>query len=587
MSRIEIGKNPAGRTVYADLDVLIRTRALIQASSGGGKSYLIRRMAEQIFGKVPEFIIDEEGEFPSLRCEKFPFVLVGRGGDTPADPRSAQILAHRLLEHRTSAIFDLSELKPQVRHHWVRLFFEALVEAPRALWTPVIVFLDEAHHYAPEKGDSEARGAVVDAATRGRKRGICLIPATQRLAKLSKDVTGELLNRFIGPTFEDLDIERAADLLSIVKAEKPEFAKAMRVLAPGNFQLLGRAFGTDRIQVKVGPVETTPPEIGRSKEMLAPPPPPEKIKAFLPKLADLPKEAEEKAKTESELRKEIRTLKAEVVQLGKRDLSTKPGIVNQPPPKQKIVEFPIMNERQLRRIESVVGKMHESAGQLIAAVAEMKPALLGAMDKSKAPPPQRPILKFCPPVPANPKTRAAIGAIATRAVEASRPATEPFEGLKPAHLRILTALAEFEAIGRELVDRTWVAARAQASHRSSAYSNNLGFLRTNKLIEYGAASTLRLTEAGRAAVPQMQQPLTSEEMQTSCSKIVSPAQWRIMKALIDAYPSSVARDQVAEQAGASASSSAFSNNLGALRSAGMIEYGPGSTVKASDWLFID
>ncbi|KKK81730.1 hypothetical protein LCGC14_2810480, partial [marine sediment metagenome] len=37
----------------------------------------------------------------------------------------------------------------------------------------------------------------------------------------------------------------------------------------------------------------------------------------------------------------------------------------------------------------------------------------------------------------------------------------------------------------------------------------------------------------------------------------------------------------------SRTSSAFNNNLGAMRSAGMIEYGPGKTAKCSDWLFID
>ena len=35
------------------IDVLLRTRLLIQASSGSGKSWLLRRIAEQLHGKVP------------------------------------------------------------------------------------------------------------------------------------------------------------------------------------------------------------------------------------------------------------------------------------------------------------------------------------------------------------------------------------------------------------------------------------------------------------------------------------------------------------------------------------------------------
>jgi len=593
VSKISIGKAPDGSTVYADLDVLSRTRALIQASSGGGKSFLIRRLAEQIFGKIPEFIVDEEGEFPSLRCEKFPFVLVGKGGDTPADPRSAQILAHRLLEHRASAIFDLSELKPQVRHHWVRLFFEALVESPRALWTPVIVFLDEAHHYAPEKGDSEARGAVVDAATRGRKRGICLIPATQRLAKLSKDVSGELLNRLIGPTFEDLDIERAADLLSIVKAEKADFAKSMRVLAPGNFQLLGRAFGTERIQVKVGPVETTPPELGRSKRMLAPPPPPEKIKAFLPKLQDLPKEAEEKAKTEAELRAEIRSLKTQ--------LAVKPtgSVIAKPTEKAATlrIEVPVVKPAELLRVEKAMGRAVEAANRAQEAAGHLRgfsdliQERIASVDKKQR---QTDASRIRAAVTEVRVPRVPLKTPLERPQTVKKPANiihaekapQDGQGTTPAQGRILNALSDFYSIGRSEVPRTWVAARAGASHRSGGFKNNLGRLRALGLIDYGGAGTVHLTEAGLDAAPPPDRPSTTEAMLQSCVKVLSPAQERILRAVFDAFPGVLVREDLAAAVGASSTSGGFKNNLGALRSAGMIEYQQGG-VKCANWIFVE
>ncbi len=91
MNQIVIGK-VAGKNVSLDLDILLRTRLLIQANSGGGKSYLLRRLAEQFFGKIQVILIDPEGEFATLR-EKFGYVLVGEGGETLADPRSAKLLA--------------------------------------------------------------------------------------------------------------------------------------------------------------------------------------------------------------------------------------------------------------------------------------------------------------------------------------------------------------------------------------------------------------------------------------------------------------------------------------------------------------
>src|SRR5258707_338635 len=171
MAKINIGTNGTKNIVF-DLDVLLRTRGLIQSNSGGGKSWLLRRLAEQAFGKVQIIIIDPEGEFPTLR-EKYPFVLVGKGGETPADVRSAALLAHKLLELNASAVCDLYEMSYKLRHQWVRLFLEALINAPKNLWHPVLVIVDEAHTFCPEKGkgESEALAAMNDLVSKGRKRG--------------------------------------------------------------------------------------------------------------------------------------------------------------------------------------------------------------------------------------------------------------------------------------------------------------------------------------------------------------------------------------------------------------------------------
>ena len=98
MSRvIDMGRRVGdGIRFDADLDVILRSNLLVQANSGGGKSWLLRRLIEQSFGKVPQIIIDPEGEFSTLR-ERFDLILVGKDGDTPADVRSASLLAHRLL----------------------------------------------------------------------------------------------------------------------------------------------------------------------------------------------------------------------------------------------------------------------------------------------------------------------------------------------------------------------------------------------------------------------------------------------------------------------------------------------------------
>src|SRR5260370_15862515 len=227
------------------------------------------------------------------------------------------MVAEKLMELRASAICDLFETfrkTPQSRHAWTRAFCNALLDAPKKFWHPMILFIDEFQKFVPEKGTGESEGseAVIGIGTAGRKRGICLIGATHRLGKVRKEVTAELLNRFVGPTFEDVDVKRAADLLSVLKEDQKKFFAEMRMLEPGNFYCFGRAVSKVRVLCKIGPVETTHPEMGSAEHAAEPPPPTAAIAKLLPKLADLPRAAEEKARTIEEFKKQIRELKGQL-----------------------------------------------------------------------------------------------------------------------------------------------------------------------------------------------------------------------------------------------------------------------------------
>jgi DNA helicase HerA-like ATPase len=90
--------------VPIDLQRLLETRALIQASSGGGKSYAIRKIAEEVSPLVQTIILDLEGDFITLR-EKFNFALVSNdGGDIPLNVKYAETLARKLMETSLNAI---------------------------------------------------------------------------------------------------------------------------------------------------------------------------------------------------------------------------------------------------------------------------------------------------------------------------------------------------------------------------------------------------------------------------------------------------------------------------------------------------
>src|SRR6184192_3343755 len=246
------------QSVSLDLPTLLDTRLLVQANSGGGKSWLLRRLLEQSQGKVQQIVIDLEGEFATLR-EKYDYVLAGKDGDTPADPRSAGLLAKKLLELNVSAIIDLYELHYQDRKHFVRLFLESMINAPKHLWHPCLVVIDEAHKFCPEKEPSEASGAVIDLATLGRKRGYCAILATQRLSKLHKDAAAECNNKLIGRTGLDVDRKRASEELGFTSKEA---TLALRQLEPGEFFAFGPAISSEVTKVQIGSVTTSHPKAG-------------------------------------------------------------------------------------------------------------------------------------------------------------------------------------------------------------------------------------------------------------------------------------------------------------------------------------
>jgi hypothetical protein len=132
---------------------------------------------------------------------------------------------------------------------------------------------------------------------------------------LDKSVSSNLQNRLVGPTFEDVNLKRAAQVLSIPKGkEEADFFREIKLLEPGLFYALGRAIAKERTLIKIRDVVTSHPKAFQ-RRVAAPTPAPDKIKALLPKLADLPKEAEAKTLTEKELRAEIARLKSEAKSL--------------------------------------------------------------------------------------------------------------------------------------------------------------------------------------------------------------------------------------------------------------------------------
>ena len=253
--QVDMGLDGAGQAVPIDLAELLATRLLVQGNSGSGKSHLLRRLLERSAGQVQQIIIDPEGDFVTL-ADAYGHVAI-----CAADYSVAEIarFAARIREHRTSVVLDLEGLEVEGQMRCAAAFLSALFDAPREHWYPALVVVDEAQVFAPSMGaevTEEVRraslGAMTNLMCRGRKRGLAGIIATQRLAKLAKNVAAEASNFLMGRTFLDIDMARAADLLGMERRQ----AEQIRDLARGTFLALGPAVSRRPVAIRIGPVET-------------------------------------------------------------------------------------------------------------------------------------------------------------------------------------------------------------------------------------------------------------------------------------------------------------------------------------------
>ncbi|GGJ33531.1 ATP-binding protein [Neoroseomonas lacus] len=265
---IEMGSAASGEAARIDLEELLSTRLLVQGNSGSGKSHLLRRLLEQSAPWVQQVVIDPEGDFVTLADRHGHMVI------DAADHSEAALYRHAELvrRHRVSVVLNLESVEVDDQLRCAAAFLNGMFEAERDLWSPVMVVVDEAQLFAPAAASEvsdEARRLALAAMTnlmcRGRKRGLAGVIATQRLAKLAKNVAAEASNFMMGRTFLDIDMARAADLLGMERRQ----AEMFRDLPRGTFVALGPAMSRRPLPVRIGSVETATRSAG---PRLVPPP---------------------------------------------------------------------------------------------------------------------------------------------------------------------------------------------------------------------------------------------------------------------------------------------------------------------------
>jgi len=576
-----LGKTRAG-PLTIDLPRLIETRLLIQGQSGSGKSYAVRRLLEQTHGHVQQLVLDVDDEYASLR-ERFEVVLGGPGRDFPVEVRSAAQLARRLLELGVSAVLNLSDLRMDAQYQFAARFLEGLIAAPREAHRGALVVVEEVQRLAPQGGgDADCTRAVIDLMQRGRKRGLGGLAVCQRISDVHKSVVSLAQNRLIGVTTMDLDVQRAAGELGFKGADG---ARRLRALASGHFYAFGPALSREVVEVAIGPAVTT--HGGALGGAQAPPPAPPNVRALLAKLTDLPAEAVPEAAHEGANGELVEALRARVLDL-EAELERGPELARELAKARALALFEERDAVLLEQLEAVRTSVGEALARALGPIVETMSVVPDLPEiVATSPAAARKLSEIAAEV--NTETRRMVAAEATRTRSGeTRPKQSTADPIGPVHQRILDALASLRSAGIDAPARVQVSLLCRYRNaRSGGFSEPLGRLFDEDLLDYPAPGRVRLTPEGirRANFPA--RPPTSRDLQQMILSALSGPEQKLLGALLLSHPRERTREDLARELKyENPRSGGFSQPLGHLKELGLVTYPSRGTIRVADLLFI-
>jgi uncharacterized protein len=513
---------------------------------------------------------------------------------------------------------------------------------------PIAQVIDEAARFAPQvvrAGDldvAKCMSAVAVLVEEGRNVGVGVTLVTQRSARLNKDVA-ELADcmiafRTVGPN----SMRAVLDWLGehVEKARHKDIAEKLRGLPRGTALVVSPGWlefeGIVAMRKRKTFDSSKTPESGDEVRASGPGATIDLAK-YQARMAEVVEQA--KANDPTELKKQVAALKKELAKAGRGDANEKGSaesiqlrarvadlerdLAAARKIKEKIVvkQVEVVKAADLRRLEDLVKKIDKLIVRITGTHADLELHLSGLRaeavklkeiatrvtefkvkkkgDAGKLIDDVIALTSETPPstaLPARPPVNAP--ARTPRKIAEKRPssasngvhvvngaAVSPPGGLKPVHLRLLSAIAWWESIGVSAPDLGGVAFVAKTSTKSSAFDNNRSKLRASGYIEYPSSGHVRLTDAGRAVAPPPDLPPTNAALQDAILGMVTPAHGRMLRALIDAYPEEMSLEEFAKRSGSSVTSSAFDNNRSWLRARGLAEYPRTGFVRATQLLF--
>lgn len=550
---------------------------LVVGKRGSGKSSTATRLAEQLIrAHVPVAVLDpvdvwwgikagadgtSEGGLPV-------YVFGGRHADLPLEPGAGSLMADVLVDDRLNAVMVLREFSNLDKARFVANFAERLY---RRNQDPLFLIAEEAHELMPQqpfRGEEEMLGRMTRLFKLGRTSGIGAGAITQRVASLNKNATTQaevlIAHRTTGP--QDVKAidgwiehhhqqalrQQVLSTLAELKTGEawiwaPDFPEDKPIGLRRTIMLLPETFDSRRTP-KVGERRREPKQLADVDL--------DRLRSKMAATIERAKAADPRA-----LQQTIAQLRRQVAELERR-----------PAAAPKIVERPALTAAHRALLDEAASRFERASAGLADAAKALQDyahqvvAELRMVRGTLAPTIPAFSIGSAPMVSARPSRRG--------------PTSDAAGDVTPYQRDILQALARFENLGIPQVNRRHVAAVAGKSPKSSAYDGALRGLRDAGRIAYSGTGDLILTADGRALTIPEDRPV--DLLAAYKSAVLSAYQGALLDVLAAAAPDWLTRDELSERSGRSAKSSEFDAALRDMRDLGIVEYGPGRTVRVAE-----
>jgi hypothetical protein len=506
---------------------------------------------EMIGAGLPVCVLDPMGAWWGLRSSAdgqgpgLPVtILGGEHADLPLRPESGAAVADLLAAERVPLVLDMFAMSKTQQRTFVTDFMERLFRKNRE---PLHLVIDEADRFAPMRGDpggARLLGAYEDIVLRGRKPGIGSTSITLRPAQLHSAIRSQVEVLIAMKLLGKLDVQAIDEWVRLHATE--EDARELKASLPslpvgtGWFWSPGWLEIMAKVHVRARRTfdSSATPKVGEQR--IEP-------REFAPvNAADLERlavrlgqagttdEGAPKAAASGEakrLRSELATMRA--------DLAT--ALAREP----ERIEVPVFTPGDIAVLEQVGASVRDISGIL-----ELALSRAGAPARVQ---------------PAAPKREQGPKTAPQRTTEP--PATPAGDvTLSKAQRAILTVLAQFPD-GRT---KRQLGMLTGYSAKGGGFNNALSSLRSAGLIDRG--EPIAATAGGIGALGDNWEPLPEgPELAAHWIGQLSKAEGLVLQALLDVWPSSMAKAEVAERTGYAANGGGFNNALSRLRTLQLID----------------